>query len=140
MLASSDVEAIVMVPTGSIATIFFADGAVRAFAADDDGLTEVQLSTVDFFTCRAVDARERADCSLLLHDQVGVALEMIDLFYLSTMYEHRSLGRLIRHKLLHEFFALQGKEVLEVISADLERVGRRFQLREEIRRLYSRRL
>ena len=139
LLACSETEAIVTVPIGGIVTVFFTDGAVRAFAAESAGLKEVKLSTVDYFICRAVDARERVDCCQTLYEMVGVALGVIDLFYLSTMYEHRSLGKLIRHKLLHEFFVSQRPEVLAVIRLDLGRIGRRFDLCREIGRLYPRR-
>lgn len=138
VLAQSGTEAIVVVPVGELATIFYADGAVRSFVAESTQLTEIPLSTTDYFTCRAIDARDRVRCSSMLVDKVRIALEVIGLFYLSTMYDHRAIGRLLRTTLLHDFFRFQNEVVREAVRFELERVGREFELRSEVSRLYPR--
>jgi hypothetical protein len=138
VLEQSGTEAIVSVPTDELVTIFYTDGAVRSFVAGSTELVEIPLSTNDYFTCRAVDARDRVKRSRSLDEMIGIALGVIDLFYLSTMYDHRAIGRLLRGILLSDFFRHQNLDVLEAVRLELERVGRKFGLCSEVIRLYPR--
>lgn len=138
VLEQSGTEAIVVLPVGELVTIFYTDGAVRSFVAGSTVLIEIPLSTVDCFTCRAVEARDRVRRSRSLDEMIGIALGVIDLFYLSTMYEHRAIGRLLRDIFLSDFFRHQNPDVLEAVRLELERVGRKFGLCRAILRLYPR--
>jgi hypothetical protein len=136
VVQQSDAEAVVQLPFGQTLTVFYSDGAVRTFVGSAGGLREKILTTLEQFTYRAMRAREQVAVSERPEEITGLWRGMIDLLYLSTLNDHRGIGRLLRQELIRTFFTYLPRPVVDAVQLEFEKVGRDLNLVREVAQLY----
>ena len=136
VVQQSDTQAVVQLLFGQTLTVFYSDGAVRSFIGSAGGLREKILTTLEQFTCRATQAREQMGLSERPEEITGLWRGMIDLLYLSTLHDHRGIGRILRQELFRKFFTYLPRPVVDAVQSEFEKVGRDLNLVREVARLY----
>jgi hypothetical protein len=124
MVLADGTEKLVEVPNGQCLIVFFDDGWVRAFSAENSALVEVSLTSVEMMDHRIADAHSQlADEEARWggprqNVQRAIIGKMLDLFRLTARYGNHE-GQDLRMKLIREFFQRVDPSTIRMMRAAL---------------------